>query len=155
MKSLRARIPSAPGTYAVLLRLEMFRSIVIGKLGKIDFPAGWYVYVGSAMGPGGLAARVGRHHRLRKKKHWHIDYLRPATRMEGCFVVSDPVRREHEWAKCLEGALLAGRPVGGFGSTDCRCPAHLYYFETHPAPDILGASLNAHWIPLAVGVRNR
>jgi Uri superfamily endonuclease len=146
MKTLAVKISSAPGTYAVCLRLMAFRSIVIGKMGKIDFSAGWYVYVGSAMGPGGLAARIGRHCRVTKKKHWHIDYLRPATRMKGVFVSEDPVRREHEWARCLRTASIAGRPVSGFGSSDCRCVAHLFYFKTRPAPEILTSALKAQWV---------
>lgn len=146
MRKSRAQISSAPGTYAVSLRLMKFRSIRIGKMGKIDFPAGWYVYVGSALGPGGLGARIGRHHRMTKKKHWHIDYLRPATRVEGYFVVSAPVRREHEWAQCLGSEPIAGQPVVGFGSSDCSCAAHLYYFEKPPLPEFLSSSLNARWI---------
>jgi len=37
---------------------------------------GWYVYVGSALGPGGLAAKVGRHLGGRKMCRWHTAYLR-------------------------------------------------------------------------------
>ena len=155
MGSLLGKISPVPGTYAVLMRLKRFQSIVVGKMGKVDFPAGWYVYVGSAMGPGGLAARIGRHHRLTKKKYWHIDYLRPATRMAGCFLAADSVRREHDWAQYIGSEPIAGQPVTGFGSSDCRCAAHLFHFEIHPVPGILASFLNAEWMPLSTGVRNR
>jgi len=50
-----------PGTYALVLRLARATTIHVGALGAVDFAPGWYVYVGSALGPGGLAARVNRH----------------------------------------------------------------------------------------------
>ena len=46
-----------PGTYALLLKLDKQEKITVGKLCTFDFPAGYYLYVGSALGPGGLQAR--------------------------------------------------------------------------------------------------
>lgn len=40
------------GVYSLLIELETETLIQIGKLGKITFPAGFYVYTGSAMGKG-------------------------------------------------------------------------------------------------------
>ena len=67
------------GVYALLMRLSRRRKIVIGKMGTFVFSPGWYVYLGSAHGSGGLAARTARHRRLnsQKRKHWNVDYLRP------------------------------------------------------------------------------
>ena len=48
------------------------------RFGKLTLAAGQYAYVGSAHGPGGLRARVGRHLRAEKPLHWHIDYLTAA-----------------------------------------------------------------------------
>lgn len=155
MGALPANIPSAHGTYVVLLRLNINRTITVGKLGRLDFKPGWYAYVGSAMGSGGLAARIGRHNRCIKKKHWHIDYLRPDTRIEGLCLVADPLRREHRWAQYLGKAPLSGEPIHGFGSTDCRCVAHLYHFATCPDPALMASTLEAQWIPLTMGSRNR
>ncbi len=152
---LPANIPSAHGTYVVLLRLKKSRSIVVGKSGRLDFLPGWYAYAGSAMGPGGLAARIGRHHRRNKKKHWHIDYLRPSTRIEGLCLAADPLRREHVWAQRLGRAPLSGEPIHGFGATDCGCPAHLYYFKNCPDPVLMASILDARWIPLAMKSKSR
>ena len=59
------------GTYALLLKLPKQGQLQVGALGTFAFQAGWYVYVGSAFGPGGLAARVGRHLRgLGTPCHW-------------------------------------------------------------------------------------
>ena len=59
------------------------RKIDIGKLGCFSFPAGKYIYTGSAMGPGGIQARLLRHQKIIKKKHWHIDFLRPECEITG------------------------------------------------------------------------
>ena len=56
---------------------------VIGRLGEFHFPAGRYVYTGSARR--NLDARVARHIRHDKALHWHIDYLltSPGVRVVG------------------------------------------------------------------------
>jgi len=66
-------------TYVLILRLKRNRKIRIGRSkgsSPILFRAGYYAYVGSAFGPGGLKSRVKRHLRMDKKTVWHIDYLR-------------------------------------------------------------------------------
>ncbi|MBP7936454.1 MAG: DUF123 domain-containing protein [Phycisphaerae bacterium] len=57
----------------MLIRLRSAASICVGRLGLCRFPAGWYVYTGSARN--GPTQRVGWHLRHDKLKHWHIDYL--------------------------------------------------------------------------------
>jgi len=49
------------GTYAFLLASQKTGRLDIGKLGPLVLKPGVYVYVGSAFGPGGLAARIGHH----------------------------------------------------------------------------------------------
>jgi len=98
----------------------------IGRLGTHEFPAGYYAYAGSALGPGGLAARVGRHLRREKRLHWHIDYLLEAAEVVDVRVEPGSERRECEWARRL---LAAGGAVvaPGFGASDCRCATHLVF----------------------------
>ncbi len=130
------RIPSRPGSYLLLLELDSPQSIRAGRLGDFSFPRGYYLYSGSAFGPGGLAARVGRHlsPAARKTCRWHIDYLRRyAAIIEAAW--EEGRHAECEWAQGLAG--LGGQVVAqGFGSSDCRagCPAHLLFF-----PDLPGA----------------
>jgi Uri superfamily endonuclease len=64
------------GVYVLILYLPYRRTIQIGRLGKFNFSDGYYAYVGSAFGPGGLAARLSHHLRRSHKPRWHIDYLR-------------------------------------------------------------------------------
>ncbi|MED5219495.1 MAG: DUF123 domain-containing protein [Candidatus Neomarinimicrobiota bacterium] len=50
-----------PGTYALILFNSSAATLHIGALGTVDFSRGYYVYIGSAFGPGGLKGRL-RHH---------------------------------------------------------------------------------------------
>ncbi|MBE0698753.1 MAG: DUF123 domain-containing protein, partial [Anaerolineaceae bacterium] len=69
-------VPGLCGSYALHLVLTGERSIRVGRLGEIVFPAGDYIYLGSAWGPGGLRARLAHHVRIASSPHWHIDWLR-------------------------------------------------------------------------------
>jgi len=66
-------VPSGAGTYALVVALDRSQHITIGRRGGFHFPAGFYIYIGSALGPGGLSARIGRHLLAEKRLHWHID----------------------------------------------------------------------------------
>ena len=123
------------GTYVLWLHLASNRRIGVGSLGEIDFSAGYYGYVGSAQGPGGLAARAGRHLRGGLKLRWHIDYLRRAARPVALWCCVSPRRREHDWAVFLAAVPGGWMPASGFGASDCHCPAHLFGFKRLPAPE--------------------
>lgn len=120
---------SLPGSYALLLFLPQDIRLAVGKLGTFAFPAGRYVYTGSAYGPGGISARLRHHLRCSSHPHWHIDYLRAAAQL--LLVTIQPnMKLECIWAQRL--ASLGQIIVPGFGSSDCRsgCPAHLIYIGT-------------------------
>lgn len=125
---LRASFPGEPGSYLLGLRLTVSRQLTIGAIGTITFPAGLYVYTGSAMGPGGVRARLGRHWWGGTRQRWHIDYLRPQAGVVFATYLTGPVRAECRWAGLLAG--FGGTAVAaGFGASDCRCPAHLFHLE--------------------------
>jgi Uri superfamily endonuclease len=124
---------SSSGTYALLLRCSVFNRLEVGRLGAMTTRHGVYVYVGSAFGPGGLSARVGHHRRVSSRPRWHVDYLRSVTELEECWYTSDPRRREHDWAAVLEEMPGASIPMPAFGSSDCSCPSHLFYFPSTPS----------------------
>ena len=48
-----------PGSYAVILRNRKQATIDVGRRIQLAIEPGYYLYVGSAFGPGGLRARVG------------------------------------------------------------------------------------------------
>ena len=130
-------LPSDPGTYALLLHSPEPVSLQVGRLGGFRLSAGSYVYVGSALGPGGIRARVSRHLRDSRRRHWHIDALLHECIVEGvCWVVTD-ARLECAWVRSLLTLEGASAPIARFGSSDCsnRCPSHLVKLERQPGPD--------------------
>jgi sugar fermentation stimulation protein A len=116
------------GTYCLVIRMDRPRSIAVGRLGTISFRPGYYVYVGSALA--GLEARIGRHLSIRKRKHWHIDYLLEHGEIAGIRRIVSPERLECIIARRV--GKLSESPVRGFGSSDCSCETHLYYFAKNP-----------------------
>lgn len=116
------------GAYVLLLRLPRKRVIQTGALGELRFEPGWYLYIGSAVR--GLDARIARHKRLRKRLHWHIDYLRRACKEVVALPIRSSRRDECSVAHAISCQYHPG-PVG-FGSSDCGCHSHLFYADTNP-----------------------
>ncbi|MBT4490314.1 MAG: GIY-YIG nuclease family protein [Rhodospirillaceae bacterium] len=124
-------LPKLPGAYALLIQLPAPLQLPIARLGRPTLAPGPYVYCGSAYGPGGLAARVGRHLRRGKSIRWHVDHL--TERGEVLDVLCVPDGSECELVRRLGrmagvGTPLAGvgTPLAGFGSSDCQqCASHL------------------------------
>ncbi len=140
---------SKPGTYALVLRNPAGTVARIGRWRSLVLGPGFYIYVGSAFGPGGIRARVSRHYRTAKRKHWHIDYLRDSMSPVSTWCSYEPVKLEHQWAGIIS-RMPDIRPVLGFGCSDCTCQAHL--FATPEAPDFdrfsaaVGGAVE-HWTP--------
>lgn len=118
--------------YCLKLNLFSGQEITVGKKGREYFPPGFYFYVGK--GQKGIRARVARHLIPRKKKRWHIDYLTSRA-----FPVSLRLYPDNMGSECQIAEILAAEGgeviMPGFGSSDCNCPSHLYYFPgSHPLP---------------------
>lgn len=129
----RDYLPTAGGTYVLILCSQTMQCIIVGRLGELFLCPGFYVYVGSAFGAGGLAARVQRHLNPVHTLHWHIDYLRQATYPCEVWYTQDPVRHEHTWASILGEMPVSAVPLPGFGASDCTCTSHLFFFEFLPS----------------------
>jgi len=130
-------LPDERGTYALCLSLEGACWLEVGSLGSCYFPAGSYVYVGSAHGPGGLRARLGRHLRGQGKPRWHIDALRSIAQTVGFVYAIQAVEGpasvtplECSWSQSVSRMPGAIIPASRFGASDCRsgCRAHLVAF---------------------------
>ena len=137
-----------PGTYALVLKSTSDQWIDVGKLGRLSVRPGFYVYIGSAFGPGGLKARIGHHMKISTRPHWHIDYLRPSMVLKEIWFTYDSRHCEHQWAGVLARVSSGCIPIAGFGASDCRCKSHLYFFSSRPSGvglrHRLQASLNFH-----------
>lgn len=137
------------GTYILVLSMESRQRIRVGRFGEIELPAGWYLYAGSARGPGGLQARLARHrrrlgaHGTAKRAHWHVDYLREVATWAGAWICAGDRRLECVWAARLRALPGANVVAPGFGASDCGCPGHLVHLQTLPADNwfinVLGA----------------
>lgn len=135
VKSMQAdmiSIPAGAGTYCLILRMEKPAVLTIGKLGIFNFPAGWYVYTGSARGPGGLGGRLRHHLWPVANPHWHIDYLRSAATVQSIWYCVGETASEHAWAGELGRLPGVQIPAPRFGASDCRCMTHLVHFESQP-----------------------
>lgn len=122
-----SELPKQPGAYVVLARLDEGLKLPIPRFAGQVLVPGWYLYAGSAHGPGGIAARAGRHLKRSKPVRWHIDHLTAAA--AAVWSAALPQSSECAIAQALVMAPEIAVPIAGFGSTDCRqCTAHLLKF---------------------------
>ena len=138
---------SEAGTYGLVFSCRCEIEIEVGRLGKVGLRRGYYLYIGSAFGAGGVRARVLRHVRSSAVRHWHIDYLRALLPLVEVWYSHDSVRREHQWAQGLVQSEMA--PVfKGFGSSDCACYSHLFYSGGRPTVKLLQGILEVGHGPI-------
>lgn len=136
-------LPVQPGIYALFLSVTSPFVLSIGRLGQFEIPSGLFSYQGSAQGPGGINGRLGRHLLGNKLPHWHIDYLREKSDVEGCIYILHRrldfryPKLECTWSQALQGLPGASVPVPGFGASDCKsgCLAHLVHVSNNIAFD--------------------
>jgi len=109
-------------TYQLHITLQQAQRVHVGRLDEFLFPAGNYLYTGSARR--NLPARVRRHLSRQKKQRWHIDYLLMAAKVR---VTAVGLFSETE---CYCNQQVSGEILlAGFGASDCRaqCGSHLKY----------------------------
>ena len=115
------------GSYALVIEVSATTELAAGRLAPTTVAPGRYVYCGSALG--GLRARLSRHLRSEKRRHWHVDYL-----LERGALIEVWIARSPERIECLLARQLASYPEGRlaiarFGSSDCGCPGHLVRWD--------------------------
>ncbi|SFM68371.1 GIY-YIG nuclease family protein [Methanolobus profundi] len=132
------------GVYCLIFK-NKDSSLDTGRFQGVVFSSGYHVYVGSALGSGGLK-RLKRHVLFSlmkdKKPRWHVDHLSVSSKFDLVCVVYALV---DEAVECqLAGKLneaLDGDIIRGFGSSDCNCPSHLFHNDTCPR-NIIGNVFN-------------
>lgn len=120
------------GTYALVFSCPASVNAIAGKLGPICLSSGYWIYVGSAFGPGGLRSRLSHHLKPSRRPHWHFDYVKHALRPVEAWTTTDPVKREHDWSRLVSALKGASCPIAGFGATDCSCRSHLIHMTRLP-----------------------
>lgn len=116
-------------TYLLLIYVDNREHLLIGKLGWVNFPQGYYTYIGSAKRS--IRKRLLRHLRGQKNKFWHIDYLLsslPRAKVINIWTNKEP-------CECTISQRILQSRIGmaikeGFGSSDCRCLTHLFKIKT-------------------------
>ncbi|MEM8743893.1 MAG: DUF123 domain-containing protein [Pseudomonadota bacterium] len=127
-----ADIPATAGAYTLILSVARNVALTRPQGCQPSLSAGWYVYAGSARGPGGIRARLARHLRRDKRVHWHIDQL--TTHYDvAAWAVPLPDTTECDLVTSLVRTGQFEAPHPGFGSSDCRtCGAHLLMWRGSP-----------------------
>lgn len=114
-------------------------SVRVGVLGNLTFRAGWHIYIGSALGSGGLK-RVGRHISLSqlcdRQPKWHVDYILTNPGFSLRYAISAVTQ---ERCECRLAQALSDSGILGFGCSDCSCPSHLVFRKHDPKAEILTA----------------
>lgn len=134
-------LPPQRGTYALLWRVRRPLVFRAGRLGRVEAPRGWLLYVGSAMGPGGLAARVGRHLAASGRPRWHVDHLVRALPVTEAWVAPASRGREEAWVRALGGLPGVCPVIPGFGASDSRASSHLFHASRRPSLGAFRAAL--------------
>jgi Uri superfamily endonuclease len=126
-------LPETRGTYILISSVREMKRLQIGSLGSFAVVPGFYAYVGSPFGAGGLRARIGHHLQSPAEPHWHIDYLlKVASPVEVWFTTADS-KLERHWADLFANAFQV--PIPRFGSSDYHRSraSHLFYSKRRPS----------------------
>ena len=132
---MRMDLSEAKGTYVLIASVAQMKRLEIGRLGTFDVVPGFYAYVGSAFGAGGLRARIGHHLESTAAPHWHIDYLLGIAEPIEVWFSTESQKLEHHWAGLLEKATNFRIPIARFGSSDYHRSrsSHLFYTRRRPS----------------------
>ena len=116
------------GSYIVMIHIPQDLTTRLGSLGEVHFPAGYYLYVGTAKRA--LTKRMERHIRKHTAVHWHIDYLKGHADRCTAIPIRSSMPLEHELAEAV--GRIADGCIPSFGSSDCDCVSHLFHFTENP-----------------------
>jgi Uri superfamily endonuclease len=109
-------------TYQLTIHLKNKVILTIGKLGTFEFPAGHYIYTGSAKK--NIERRIIRHIGQKKSLKWHIDYLLGSQ--QAAIIKAERFSQpECVVNQNTKGLILMNR----LGATDCKnnCGGHLKF----------------------------
>lgn len=138
------------GTYTLIMKLNKGVRLKVGSLGVLDFPAGFYSYTGSALGPSRRAIyfRVKRHLSRCKKLKWHVDYFTSNSSLRVlAVIVSSGVKKMECEVSSLLSSFSGVVTFCKFGATDCKsnkCIGHLHFYLSKDFDRILSLIRNTY-----------
>lgn len=131
---MNMELPELGGAYVLIIRVARVVHIRLGRLGDYELVPGFYAYVGSACGRGGIRDCVDQHLASASDPIEHIDILLShAELVEVWYAVSDR-RLVGEWASSLAAAPGFQQPIPRFGSSDYHRSRtnHLFFCRKYP-----------------------
>lgn len=126
--SFLKRVLNDRGAYILVIYKNESELVRVGQKEERLFLSGFYVYAGKAKK--GLFKRINRHKRKNKKMHWHIDYLLSKAEIVKDFPILTDQNIECSLAESL--LKISDGAIPQFGSSDCQCLSHLFYFKENP-----------------------
>jgi Uri superfamily endonuclease len=132
LSSLKAesgkQLNTLKGIYVLIIHLDKNINVNVGALGRTAFTKGLYAYVGSAQT--NLEQRIKRHFRSEKRKFWHIDYL---LDNDAAKIVKVFFKKANKTEECKTAKAIGkkGKPIDGFGCSDCNCKSHLFHIKNY------------------------
>ena len=120
-------IKKSEATYVLAIDVSENFEIIIGKLGRVSFKKGNYIYIGSAKGC--LETRLQRHLKKEKRIFWHIDYLLENKKAKILQIWTIDKKIECQTAEVFYHDPNTEIIKKGFGSSDCKCVTHLFYIK--------------------------
>lgn len=112
VKNLKKFLESK-GTYVLFVKVPSFLTIIT-RSKRFRLSKGYYAYVGSALGRGGLYARLYRYACGPRKPFWHIDYLI----INGALVIGFAVFKDHSEEELAQELSNRFSYIEGFGCGD-------------------------------------
>jgi Uri superfamily endonuclease len=130
-------LPEGKGTYVLIVFIAQMKRLEIGRLGVYDIIPGFYGYVGSAFGSGGLRARIHHHLESAAEPHWHIDYLLAVAEPVEVWYALAGRKLEQDLAEVLEQSSKWRKTIPRFGASDYHRSrtSHLFYSKQRPSFD--------------------
>lgn len=120
-------IKKSEATYVLVIYVSENFETIVGKLGRVSFKKGNYIYIGSAKGC--LESRLKRHLKKEKKIFWHIDYLLEGKKAKISQIWVIPKSIECKIADVFNKEPVCELVKKGFGSSDCKCLTHLFFIK--------------------------
>ena len=131
LEKIKDKVP-ASGIYLLVLHLTRDSRLLMGGRGLINFPQGYYLYVGRAKK--NLLSRLKHHLVQPTKPHWHIDYFRAKAQLKGIWLTNQTLAEDLPTAECTLAEKLRSYSathlpqLTKLGSSDCGCPGHFIYW---------------------------
>jgi Uri superfamily endonuclease len=116
------------GIYVLIIQVGNDIDVNVGALGRIAFAKGLCAYVGSAQT--NMEQRVKRHFKREKRKFWHVDYLLDSSAAK---ILKVFFKKANKTKECKTAKVIGarGKPILGFGCSDCNCKSHLFHIENY------------------------